>query len=82
VDKAYEFLGRRSGFMANAIFAFSVASILRLVFFVIIRSVYQTKQPFFNLTGGPENRVHFKPGSRWNRWPDRGRYPQPATPHQ
>ena len=34
-------------------------SIRRLVFFVIVRSVYQTERPFSNLTPGPKNRVHF-----------------------
>ena len=29
------------------------------VFFVIIRSVYQTKRPISNLAPGPQNRVHF-----------------------
>jgi hypothetical protein len=32
---------------------------LRLVFFVIIRSVYQTKRPISNLAAGPKSRVHF-----------------------
>ena len=42
-----------------AIFAFSPASIRRLVFFVIVRSVYQTERLFSNLTSGPKNGVHF-----------------------
>jgi hypothetical protein len=33
---------------SKAIFAFSAASIFRLVFFVIIRSVYQTERPISN----------------------------------
>jgi hypothetical protein len=41
---------------SSAIFAFSPASIRRLVFFVIVRSVYQTERPFSNLTHGPKNR--------------------------
>jgi hypothetical protein len=44
---------------SSAIFAFSPASIRRLVFFVIVRSVYQTERPFSNLTPGPKIRVHF-----------------------
>jgi hypothetical protein len=40
---------------SSAIFAFSPASIRRLVFFVIVRSVYQTERPFSNLTSGPKN---------------------------
>jgi hypothetical protein len=32
---------------------------LRLVFFVIIRSVCQTKRPISNLTASPKSRVHF-----------------------
>jgi hypothetical protein len=44
---------------SSAIFAFSPASIRRLVFFVIVRSVYQTEPPFSNLTPGPKIRVHF-----------------------
>ncbi len=44
---------------SSAIFAFSPASIRRLVFFVIVRSVYQTEPPFSNLTSGPKNGVHF-----------------------
>ena len=44
---------------SRAIFAFSAASILRLVFFVIIRSVYQTKRPLSNLAAGPKIGVHF-----------------------
>ena len=46
---------------SSAIFAFSPASIRRLVFFVIVRSVYQTERPVSNLTSGPKNGVHFKP---------------------
>ena len=44
---------------SSAIFAFSPASILRLVFFVIVRSVYQTERPASNLTPGPKIGVHF-----------------------
>jgi DNA-binding CsgD family transcriptional regulator len=44
---------------SSAILAFSPASIRRLVFVVIVRSVYQTKRPFSNLTTGPKNGVHF-----------------------
>ena len=33
---------------SSAIFAFSPASIRRLVFYVIVRSVYQTERPFSN----------------------------------
>jgi hypothetical protein len=39
-------------------FAFSAASILRLVFYVIIRSVYQTKRPLSNLPAGHKIGVH------------------------
>ena len=39
---------------SSAIFAFSPASIRRLVVFVIVRSVYQTERPFSNLTSGPK----------------------------
>jgi transposase InsO family protein len=49
---------------SSAIFAFSPASIRRLVFFVIVRSVYQTERPFSNLTPGPKIRVHFTYGAR------------------
>jgi hypothetical protein len=45
---------------SSAIFAFNPASIRRLVFFVIVRSVYQTERPLSNLTPGPKNRVHFR----------------------
>jgi hypothetical protein len=46
---------------SSAIFASSPASIPRLVFFVIVRSVYQTEPPFSNLTSGPKKRgpLHF-----------------------
>jgi hypothetical protein len=44
---------------SRAIFAFSAASILRLVFFVIIRSVYQTERMISNLAAGPKIEVHF-----------------------
>jgi hypothetical protein len=47
---------------SSAIFAFSPASIRRLVFFVIVRSVYQAERPFSNLTPGPKIRVHFSTG--------------------
>jgi hypothetical protein len=33
---------------------------LRLVFFVMIRSVYQTERPLSNLPTGPKIRVHFR----------------------
>lgn len=42
---------------------FSAASILRLVFFVMVRSVYQTERPLSNLSSGPKNQVHFKPAA-------------------
>jgi hypothetical protein len=43
---------------SGAIFAFSAASILRLVFFVMVSSVYQTERSFSNLPNGPKIRVH------------------------
>jgi hypothetical protein len=46
----------------SAICGFSPASIRPLVFFVIVRSVYQTKRPLSNLPPGPKNRVHFTDG--------------------
>ena len=46
---------------SSAIFAFSAASIFRLVLCFIVRSVYQTERPFSNLTPGPKNGVHFSP---------------------
>jgi len=48
---------------SSAIFAFSPASIRRLVFFVIVRSVYQTERPVSNLAPGPKIGVHFSSGS-------------------
>jgi len=45
---------------SKAIFAFSVESIFRLIFFVIARSVYRTELPISNLAHGPKNGVHFK----------------------
>jgi hypothetical protein len=47
--------GACEGIPRRAIFAFKAASILRRVFFVIIRSVYQTKRPISNLAPGPQN---------------------------
>src|SRR4029077_18976946 len=44
---------------SSAIFAFSPASIRRLVFFVIAGSVYQTERPLSNPPPGPKIRVHF-----------------------
>ena len=51
------------------------ASIRRLVFFVIVRSVYQTERPLSNLTPGPKIGVHFmtkrpRECSRWTTQPD------------
>jgi hypothetical protein len=47
---------------------------LRFVFFVIIRSVYQTERPLSNLAPGPKNRVHFTrpPAVRGGPSPSRG----------
>jgi hypothetical protein len=44
---------------SSAIFAFNATSIFRLIFFVIMPSVYQTERPFSNLASGPKIGVHF-----------------------
>jgi hypothetical protein len=46
---------------SSAILAFSPASIRRLVFVVIVRSVYQTERPVSNLTAGPKKRGPLQP---------------------
>jgi hypothetical protein len=54
-------IGHRCQFRtaSKAIFAFRLAPIFRLVFFVIIRSVYQTERLISNLAHGPKIGVHF-----------------------
>jgi hypothetical protein len=44
---------------SRAIFAFGAASIFRLVFFVNIRTVYQTELPISNFAVGSKNEAHF-----------------------